>query len=195
MPSKGWAIGQVLTGPDLTHEVDKAIKAALSPAQTMALTMWAEARSSFVPHTGWVANPIEAMQDIGEVIDARATDPKKRWPGGHKTACLWPWAFSCWGRTGGLENYLALMVRAQRLLAGEIPTDKLAQCLQAADRLLAATFAKTLPPGTCHYYADWMLDPPPWAFRTQARPCGGCTRIPRTPVAHRYGHLFFTDVP
>lgn len=178
----GWRPGVVLSSLDLTPAVIAAIKAALSPAQVMALTIWAEGRSSFVKGRGWVANDMSAMIDVLEVIQNRATDP--RWAKlGHKGVCLQRWAFSCWEPAGGPANFDALMNRAQRLLAGESPSDKLLNCLAAAEGCLAGALVSSMPARACHYYADWS-PAPKWALHPKARL-----------VAHRYNHLFYSDVP
>lgn len=198
-----WHPGIVLPPIDLTPLIIAAIKAALSPAQTLGLTMWAEARSRF-ERGRWVSNPIDAMADIANVVDNRTTSTlpahRKKWAHlDHKGICLARWQFSCWEPTGGpddpsdpdllAENFEALMARCQGLLAGELATPKLAVCIDVAQSFIDHTHPNLLGDGVCHYYAEWMPTPPAWAFVDQAR-----TR-PRTPVAHRHGHLFFAGVP
>ena len=94
-----WHPGIITEPIDLTSPIILAIKEALTPAQTVAVTMWREAEARFEGGR-WVANPFSAMRDILNVIDNRATD--KRWrERGHKGVCLQRWAFSCWEPTGG----------------------------------------------------------------------------------------------
>jgi hypothetical protein len=194
----GWKPGLVLQAIDLTPAIIMAIKAALSPAQTVAITMWREAESRF-EHGRWVPNPIDAMVDVLEVIDYRASDGRPRWRDrGHKGICLERWAFSCWEPKGGpddprdadhlAENFEAVMHVAQKLLAGVQSVGKLLDCMAAAEACLGGSLVHSLPENTTHYHADWITRPD-WAFFDKAR-----TR-PRTPVARRHGHLFYAAVP
>lgn len=193
-PSSIWEPGQIFTPEQLTPNAVASIQSALTPGQTMGLTAWAEARARLAPGKGWVANPIAAMVDIIEVIDHRARDPKRRWPGGHKGVCLGRWQFSCWEPKGGpddprdadhlSENFEAIMLRAQQLIAGELPTPLLMNCIAAAEGCLAGALAWSFPEGTTHYYAEWLPTAPKWAAHTRARL-----------VAQRHGHLFFANVP
>ena len=174
-----WQPGFVLKSVDLTPHVIEAINRELSPAQTVALTAWAEARSRLVKRRGWVPNPLDAMVDIITVIDNRATDP--RWQHlGHKGVCLQRRQFSCWDALGGPENYYALMDRAQRLLAGEAPSDKLLGCLAATEGCFAGALVDSLS-GATHYIADLLQPWPIWAHG-------------KHPVAARHGHLFFANI-
>ena len=201
-PVTVWHPGVVLDPIDLSPAIIAGIKAALSPVQAAALTAWREAEASLVKGRGWVPNPIEAMVDIITVLGYRAHDTtRRRWR--HldlKGVCLERWAFSCWEPTGGpddphdadalAENFETVMAYAQRLLAGELPNGRLLECLAAAEASAAGALVKTLPADTCHYFAEWMPAPPAWAFvdpKTRT--------LPRTPVAHRHGHLFYAGVP
>ncbi len=198
-----WHAGLVLAPIDLTPPIVAAIKDALSPAETLGLTMWAEARSR-LERGRWVSNPIDAMVDIANVVDNRTTSPRPahraKWGTlGHKGVCLARWQFSCWEPTGGpddpsdadllAENFEALMDRCQRLVAGELPTAKLAVCIDVAQSFIDGRHPNLLGEGVCHYYAEWMPVPPAWAFLDKAR------TQRRTPAAHRHGHLFFANVP
>ena len=167
----------------LTAAAVETMTTTLSPAQTMALTAWAEARSRLEPGKGWVANPIDAMVDILNVIDNRAHDP--RWQAkGHKGICLQRRQFSCWDRRGGAENFHALLDRAQRLLAGEPTSPKLLSCLAAAEGCLAGALIDTLGAAT-HYYSPASMVPlgrmPAWV-------------VGATWTAERYGHRFYRSV-
>ena len=180
MSPTAWRHGLVLTPSELTPADIRAIKDALTPAQTCALTAWGEARCRLVKGKGWVDNPLEAMVEILEVIDWRARDP--RWKAlGHKGVCLKPWQFSCWTPKGGRENFEMVITRAQELLAGLTPSTKLLGCLAAAETTVAGTLIPVFPPKTCHYYSRSMPTPPTWA-------------IGRQPVADRHGHLFFANI-
>jgi len=184
-----WHPGVVLPAIDLTPAIIMAIKAELTPAQTLALTCWREAEARF-EHGRWVPNPVEAMLDILEVIDYRAQD--KRWRDrGHKGVCLQRWAFSCWEPKGGpddpkdadllAENFEAVIYAAQRMIGGVKPTGKLRACFSAADACVGGSIRHTLPERTTHYFADSMPAWPIWARDHQ-------------PVAHRFGHIFFNDI-
>ncbi|MGH8187392.1 MAG: cell wall hydrolase [Steroidobacteraceae bacterium] len=186
-----WKPGVVLAGLELQPPVIQGIKDALSPAQVMGLTAWAEARSRF-ERGRWVPNDLSAMVDVLEVIHHRANDP--RWQRfSVKGVCFRRWAFSCWEPKGGpddphdaddlAENFEALMERAQQLLAGLSPSSKLSNCIAAAEGVLAGALTPTMPSNCCHYYADWMPKPPKWALTPEA-----------TIVAHRSGHIFVAGV-
>lgn len=171
----------------LTPEMAESIKVALEPAEVLALTAWGEGRARLDQDRGWVANPLDAMVDIINVVDNRARDP--RWSRlTHKAIALQRRQFSCWDPAGGADNFSALMARAQQLLADETPSDKLLGCLAAAEGCLAGSLVDALF-GATHYCADWLDPWPVWAFHEPARRYG-----PLTPVAHRWGHLFFNNV-
>src|SRR3990167_954652 len=106
-----WAPGVILSSETLTKADIRALTDALSPAQVMALTMWAEARARYEPGKGWVANPLDALVDVGNVIDNRVKD--SRWHAlGHKGVCLQRRQFSCWDTLGGPDNFYALLTCA-----------------------------------------------------------------------------------
>lgn len=179
-----WSPGIVVAGVDLSPAIVTAIQNALSPAQTVALTAWAEARSRLEPGRGWVSNPIEAMADIVNILDNRAKD--RRWKaGGHKGACLAFRQFSCWAPLDGVANFHEVMTRAQRLLAGETPSDKLLNCLALAEGAIGGSMTDTLL-GATHYYAPASMVPkgrvPTWAVP------------PARFVLERFGHRFYAAV-
>ena len=190
-----WHPGVVLSAVDLSPEMIAAIKAALSPAQRVALTAWAEARSRFEAGQ-WLKNPVEAMAHIVNVIDNRARDP--RWRAiGHAGVPFVRWAFSCWEPTGGpdqnhdprhlADNFEALLQRAQRVLAGEM-SETLRDCLALAEGAVAGALVDALS-GATHYYADWMSAPPAWSFEDpQTR------QRPRPPTLVAYGHRFYNRI-
>jgi hypothetical protein len=156
-----------------------AITQALSPIQTLALTMWAEGRARLEPPHGWVANPLAAMADVANVVLNRLHD--RRWR--HLTVqaiCLQPWQFSCWLPEGGAANFQALTQAAQQLLAGDDPGPVLRACLDIADACVAGTYDDRLD-GATHYYATWT-SAPRW------------TAPPARFVIERWGHRFYADV-
>ena len=190
-PVEIWHPGLVLLPSKLTPEIILNIKGSLSPAQTLALTVWAEARSR-LDRGRWISNPLDAMVDVMNVIDNRVRD--LRWSKlGHKRVCLQRWQFSCWEPFSGpddkndadlyAENFEDVIARAQEMIARFTLSEKLANCLAAAEGCLAGRLVDALS-GACHYYADWMRVPPKWSFHKDAKL-----------VAHRHGHLFFANVP
>jgi hypothetical protein len=185
-----WKVGDVLGPDDLTPNNIAAIKAALTVQQTLALTAWAEARARLF-RGKWIVNPPQALLDVMNVITNRAKD--HRWSAlGVKGVCLQRWAFSCWEPHGGpddphdkddlAENFETLMDRAQRILAGDPLTGQLSDSLALAETMTASPHDDL--DKACHYYADWMVQPPKWASAPGVRL-----------TAHRHGHLFLAGVP
>jgi hypothetical protein len=156
------------------------VMAALSPAQRVGLTAWAEARSRF-EHGRWVSNPQQAMADIVNVIDNRARDPRWRRLG-HRGVCYYPWAFSCWTPKGGEQNFEALIGTARLLLAGTDAGPVVSDCLALAAIALDGRFHDDLDNAT-HYYATWLTPPPRWS------------QPPAVLTAERYAHRFYRGVP
>ena len=76
------------------------------------------------------------------------------------------------------------MARAQRLIAGEQPTDELDGCLAVAEGIVGGTFADHLQ-GASHYYAPASMVPP---GRVPAWVEGA------TLTAERWGHKFYRSV-
>src|SRR6185503_1533672 len=92
------------------HPNDAEIKAKLTAAQVVAMTIWAEAR----------AEPIEGEVAVGCVIRNRLLRPARfadTWAG----VCLAKWQFSCWIPEGGEQNYRMLMARCEAALADVSP--------------------------------------------------------------------------
>lgn len=181
-----WKPGVILPPEHLTRSIIQEIKDALTVEQAVALTAWAEARSRFDGRK-WVSNTLDAMADIINVIDNRAK-AKHLSP---KQVCHARWAFSCWEPKGGpddpkdaddlAENFEQLMDRAQKLLAGQQPTDKLLDCHALANGTMVDTLS-----GATHYYAPTSMVPagrvPAWALH------------PARLVAERHGHRFYNNV-
>lgn len=195
-----WKPGMVLRTEELTPAIISRIRAALTPAQTMAITAWREAEAHFDKVVKrWVPNPVDAMVDIINVIDNRANDI--RWMRrGHKGICLQYvrrgereiHQFSCWQLDGGpddprdsdtiAENTEVVLRIAQQLISGVLPTANLLECLAAAEGCIAHRLIDSLD-GACHYYADW-IPAPYWAKHPNARV-----------TAVRHGHIFLAGVP
>ena len=178
-----WQPGVVLRPEALTKTDIHGITDALSPAQVMALTMWAEARSRLEPGKGWVPNPLDALVDIGNVIDNRVKDPC--WHAlGHKGVCLQRRQFSCWDSLGGPDNFRDLLSCAQEMLAGLQPTTKLQACLDVAEAFLAGRHLDLIAHAT-HYYAPASMVP---LGRVPAWVPGAVLTV------ERYGHRFYRNV-
>lgn len=184
-----WHPGMLVPAGQLTLQDVAAIKTSLTPAETLALTMWAEARSRLDPQVGWVQNPMPALIDVANVVVNRVHDA--RWAAlGIKGVCLAPAQFSCWLAHAGADvnhdpahladNFEALMGRAQALKAGLVPSDRLVNCLVVAHDAVADKFDDELQ-GSCFYIAEWLKPWPKWA-------------IGHTPVVAKYGHVFFNDI-
>lgn len=184
-----WHPGQMVPAAQLTPAVTLAIRTSLTDADTLALTMWAEGRSRLDSHAGWLANPMDAMADIANVVANRVRDP--RWVKfGVKGACLAPFQFSCWLPYAGsdkdhdpqhlADNYEALMGRAQALKAGLTMDAVIVNCLTLAHEVCCSTWNDRLG-GATHYYAEW-IPAPTWSLP------------PAVQTADRWGHKFFAHV-
>jgi N-acetylmuramoyl-L-alanine amidase len=133
----------------LLHPHDGVIKAALTPAQCVGMTIWAEAR----------AEMIEGQVAVGCVIRNRVLLPK-RFSGEWKDVCLAKWQFSCWIPQGGLQNYQLLMTRCESSMKGETPWP--AQATWIAEGIISGALNDRVAHAT-HYYASWMKTPPKWS--------------------------------
>lgn len=152
----------------------------LSDAQTLALTMWGEARARLVPHVGFVTNPPQAWVDVANVVVNRVHDP--RWSKlGVKGTCLARHQFSCWWPVPGKPgNYEMVLDRAQQMVRGVI-SRTLVNCLLIAHSACNDVFEDHLRRAT-HYHATWLVPPPAWAAP------------PAVLTAERFGHRFYANV-
>jgi len=178
-----WRPGVIIQTEQLTAGIIEAIKVALKPEQTVALTAWAEARSRFDGRR-WVSNSIDAMADIVNVISNRSKDP--RWKAmGHKGVCLARRQFSCWDTLGGPANFYAVISEAQNLMASKLPENTLLNCLALAEVCVHSEMLDTLDTAT-HYYAPASMLPkgavPKWIVP------------PAVLTAERHGHRFYKNV-
>lgn len=128
---------------------DATIKEALSPEQTVAMTIWAEAGAEL----------IEGQVAVGCVLRNRLLLPK-RFNDTWKEVCLDKWQFSCWIPQGGEDNYRRLMTRCDAALKGVNPWP--AQALWIAQGIIANSIQDRVA-GATHYYASWMKKPPTWS--------------------------------
>lgn len=142
---------------------ERDIIAALSPVQTVALTLWAEGRSATADfdHDG-IPDLLEA---IASVILNRV---KVQWHGWGLTAqevCLQPKQFSCWN-PGADANHLALLDAARHLLRSDVIGPILRQCLALAAEVCTGTLRDAVN-GATFYYSPAAMTPagrvPSWA--------------------------------
>lgn len=131
------------------HPRDAAIKAALTAAQVVGMTIWAEAR----------AEPIEGEVAVGCVIRNRLLRPK-RFNDTWQEVCLDKWQFSCWIPQGGEANYRMLMARCEAAQEGTLPWPR--QQMWIADGIISGAIEDRVSGGD-HYYASWLSKPPAWA--------------------------------
>lgn len=130
------------------HPRDAEIKAALTAAQVVAMTIWAEARAA----------PVEGEIAVGCVIRNRLLRPK-RFSDTWEKVCLAKWQFSCWIPQGGQANYEMLMERcdsAQQSLYWP------RQQLWIAEGIISGAIEDRVA-GADHYFASWMKKWPAWA--------------------------------
>lgn len=132
------------------HPRDALIKAGLTPEQTVAMTIWAEAR----------AEVIEGQVAVGCVIRNRVLLPK-RFDDTWKKVCLARWQFSCWIPQGGEQNYQMLMARCEAGLRGQQPWP--AQAMWIAQGVISGALSDRVS-GATHYFASWLKPPPKWAI-------------------------------
>lgn len=146
---------------------DGQIKAALTDQQTLALTLWAEARGE--GEAGLAA--------VACVIRNRARNPGW-WGRSIKEVCLKPGQFSCWN-PGSDQNHQKLMRRAERLLAGVPILDRLFQEIEVLAAGVVADIVDDCVKGCDHYYSPAGMVPanrvPTWALHPK-------TKAPLTPT-------------
>ena len=122
----------------------------LSEQETLALTMWGEARRE----------PLIGLIAVGRTVMNRLEKRQSRFGRSAKDICLKPWQYSCWIAEGGVSNFNAVMSEARRLADGIEPTDpKLRSCLWLAGGLLAGLVEDVVYSAT-HYYAPKAMKPP-----------------------------------
>ncbi len=156
---------------------DAEIVDRLSPVQTVALTLFGEARNE----------PIEGRIAVANVIRNRVLADRPAWGLGYKGVCLKAWQFSTWLPAGGQDNYETLMWVAGELLQpsdAAFPERSVRECLWIAEGLIADQFRDTVKHAT-HYYSPTAMKPagrvPAWALGL-------------LPVATIGRHVFFSGV-
>jgi len=99
---------------------EDAIRAQLSGTQTLALTLWGEARGE----------PVEGRIAIAAVVWNRAVKTSVQPPGEAqvKAVCLAPEQFSCWN-PGPDPNHQRVLAVAQTMIAGQPLDPILRECL------------------------------------------------------------------
>jgi N-acetylmuramoyl-L-alanine amidase len=143
----------------------------LTPVQTVALTILGESQPG----------SLDAMRDVGSVIRNRLATG--RWGESYKDVCLAPWQFSVWRIAGGPSNHERLMRYARILLdPTRPPPAPVLEALWVAEGILGGMLADSVN-GATHYYAPALMKgrTPSWAKH-------------QTPVAERFGHVFFRDI-
>lgn len=155
---------------------------ALTGAQVLGLTGWAEARSYYTPHFGWRPAPMRNMLAVMCTPPNRLKANPARFGGTMKDVCLQPFQYSCWNPGGA--NHAALLEQVQHVLDNTVKDGILEGCLFAASNILAEIQADIVN-GATHYYSPASMIPPgripDWAVGV-------------TPVATIGGQLFFKDV-
>ena len=131
------------------------VKAALSEINTLALTLWGEARGE----------DIEGKIAVASVIRNRAKDGS-RWPDDLKGVCLQPSQFSCWGTMGGAANYRAVMELAEKLVTmpAYVPEPMVRECQWIAEGIASGVCRSRV--GAANHYLTrqlWETAPPKWA--------------------------------
>lgn len=148
---------------------DHELIGSLSPEETLALTLYGEARGE----------RIEGRIAIACVVRNRVD--AKRYGRDAKAVCLAPWQFSCWKPAGGPANYETVIDAVRNRKRGE-EGPILRECVWVAEGVLDRRVQDTTR-GATHYMtrALWESKPPKWA-------------IGRTPVIGIGNHVFFAGV-
>lgn len=148
-----------------TQEPGPAV--GLSELDVLALTLHHEA----------AGEGARGMVAVGCVIRNRAA--WGRWGATIREVCLAPKQFSCWMKSGGVENFGALVLHADALRHTKRPRS-MTKAFEVAANILGDVPDVTL--GADHYYAPAAMDPP--------------GRVPswargKTPTTTIGRHLFF----
>lgn len=134
---------------------DAEVKAALTPSQTVAVTIYSEARGEL----------IEGKIGVGCVIRNRVFAGK--YGADYKAVCLKRWQFSGWMLAGGAANYDATMAAARSLLdrMGR-PSAVLRECVWVAEGIVLNVLQDRTRRAD-HYYSPSAMAPagsePSWA--------------------------------
>jgi hypothetical protein len=163
---------------------EMGVRAALSDAQILALTLWAEARGE--GRDGLIA--------VAWVIRNRVENPGW-WGKSYRGVCLKPKMFSCWN-PGTDPNHERLLGQARRLLDGGELDPKLVTCRTVAADVMGSPGPKTPTAlgtpdptgGSDHYFAPKAMVPPgscpSWAW-------DALTKQPKPPRRIIGGHWFY----
>lgn len=129
------------------------IRAALTPIQVLACTMWGEARGD--QKQG--GSSLEERVAVGCVIRNRLRTPN-RYGDTYRDVCLAPRQFSCWNLGG--SNHEALIRVAYRLVTGQ-PTmdDVLDETRYLAEGIVQGVILDRVKQAT-HFYAPLAMKPP-----------------------------------
>lgn len=148
---------------------DAVLIGTLTPLETLALTVYGEARGE----------RIEGKVAVACTVRNRVKS--ERWGKDYKRVCLAPWQFSCWREEGGPTNYGTVILGARDVKRGS-PTPILKECLWTAEGVLIGHLLD-ITRGATHYMTRelWESKPPKWA-------------IGRTPLIGIGAHVFFGGV-
>lgn len=121
---------------------EAVIREALTDTQTVAVTLWGEARSE----------PVDGRIAVGQVIRNRAVARKQTM----KVVCLAAKQFSCWNTDDSI-NHAKVLAQAERLVTGGLPLDAmLRECLFIAQGTLGGAFLDNTK-GADHYLTTDLL--------------------------------------
>ncbi len=135
---------------------DADVRAALSPSQTLAVTLYGEARGE----------PIEGRIAVACVVRNRV---KAGFGADFKAVCLKRWQFSCWNEPigTGAANYIATMLAARSLVSPSEPlANVLKECVWIAEGIALGVILDRVN-GADHYYSPKAMVPkgavPTWS--------------------------------
>ncbi len=157
-----------------SHRLTEAeVIARLSPAQTVGLTAYGEARSE--PPRGRVGVVNTIANRVAAHREAYGLDPK--------AVCLKRWQYSCWIPEGGRANHDALLLTARHLLRADAHIGPILQhCLDLGAQLVAGTLEDVVKGSTHYVTLDLFRSAPPrWA-------------VGLTPTCIIGSHVFFAGV-
>lgn len=147
---------------------DEAIKAALTEADVVRLTIYGEARGE----------PIEGQVAVGSVIRNRVLT--RRFGRDYRAVCLRRLQFSCWWPQGGAANYRVILDLARQLVEGHQLSagPQWLQCGWVAEGIRSNALLDNAR-GATHYHTTTVS--PAWATG-------------QTPVVRYRDHLFFRGI-
>jgi N-acetylmuramoyl-L-alanine amidase len=129
---------------------DAEVIAALNPVQTLACTIWGEARGEDI--AGKVA--------VASVIRNRIG----RYGKDYKSVCLRRNQFSCWQENGGAANYAAVLTAARNFIRGGNLGPQMRECVWVADGVIGDALIDNTNHADHYLTRDlFKTKPPAWA--------------------------------